>query len=80
MSNLDEPKSSDNPSERSQGSLSKLIARSLRAIAQSRARIARSRALSRSEANLARAIDQIGKEEASPMRNERHRTADDVLC
>jgi hypothetical protein len=67
MSNLDEPKSSDNPSERSQGSLSKLIARSLRAIAQSRARIARSRALSRSEANLARAIDQIGKEEADAL-------------
>ena len=80
MSNLDEPKSSDNPSERSQGSLSKLIARSHRAIAQSRARIDRAQALSRSDADLARAIDQIGKEEAPPMRNERHRTADDVLC
>jgi hypothetical protein len=64
MDSLNEPKSPDSQSERSDASLGKLIDRSHQAIVQSRARIARSRALSRSEADLARAIDQIDKQSA----------------
>jgi hypothetical protein len=61
MSRSDTPgnKPDQNPS-----ALHDLLAQSNRAIEQSRAEVARSKALSRSEADLARAIDQISKEEA----------------
>jgi hypothetical protein len=47
-----------------QGSLAETIDRANQAIAASRAEIARSRALSRSEADLARQFDRLGKGES----------------
>ncbi len=61
MSRSDSPgnKPDQNPS-----ALDDLLDQSNRAIEQSRAEVARSKALRRSEADLARAINQISKEEA----------------
>ena len=63
MSRSDSPgnKPDQNPS-----ALDDLLDQSNRAIEKSRAEVARSKALSRSEADLARAINQISKEEAGP--------------
>jgi len=59
----------DSTSEGSPGSLSQLIDQSNHAIERSRAEIARSQALSQAEADLARAIDQISKEETESSRD-----------
>jgi hypothetical protein len=61
MSRSDSP---GNKPNQNQSTLHDLLDQSNRAIEQSRAEVARSKALSRSEADLARAINQISKEEA----------------
>jgi hypothetical protein len=63
MNHPDQTNSPNSKAERSRNSLDELIDRSNQTIEQSRAQIARSRALRRSEADLARAIDQTSEEE-----------------
>jgi hypothetical protein len=61
MSRSDSP---GNKPDHNSSALDDLLDQSNRAIEQTRAEVARSKALSRSEADLARAINQISKEKA----------------
>ena len=66
MNRPDEPDPPESRSARAQRSLGETIDQANRAIEESRAEIARSKALGESVADLARELDRISQEEAPP--------------